>query len=172
MDYISTPFLLDMLGKRDKNQEVDKIKERLRQGEEILLATTQARAVKPSTYFVTTERVLIRAVGIMGDKITSIQWTDVGDFQMAKGAMRASIEFVKSSNGQTITIADIRKDDAEQMYELIEKYINQALQNATAQSNGSAPPPSAQSPLDALKMKLVNGEITEEEFEKKKKLLE
>ncbi|ABK77243.1 hypothetical protein CENSYa_0610 [Cenarchaeum symbiosum A] len=166
-----------MIGNRGKDKEYEKIRSRLRDGEEILLTVTQSKAILPATYFVTNERIITRDPSITGEGITSIQWVDVGDFSLKKRLFRAYIEFVIRS-GSTVTLDNISRGDAEEMYRLIEKYVKRLREAANEQHakeqahTGQGEDKSASDPLAVLKMKLVNDEITEEEFEKKKKLLE
>lgn len=157
---------------RGGEHEIAKIRDKLRPGEEVKLVSTQKQAVKPSTFFITTERCLMRVPGMVGDTIQSCEWTDVGDFTIKKGMMRASISFLRTKGG-TFTLRDVSKSDVDKMHELIERYVS-AVKEAAKTSNQPAAAQSApaQDPLDALKMKFINGEITEEQYAKMKKILE
>ena len=157
---------------RGGDSEIAKIKDKLRPGEVVELVSTQKRAVKPRTFFITNERCIMRVPGLVGDVLESCVWTDVGDFTIKKGMMRATISFVRAHGG-SFALTDVSKNDVDKMHQLIEKYVSDAKQaaNAPAQPTVVQAAP-AQDPLDALKMKLINGEITEEEYNKMKKLLE
>ncbi len=70
-------------------------------------------------------------------------------------------------------MSDVSKNDVDKMHALIERYVS-AVKEATKTPNQPAAAQSApaQDPLDALKMKLISGEITEEQYAKMKKILE
>lgn len=79
--------------------------------------------------------------------------------------------FGRKSSDNTTTDAGLPMDKAEKAY----KYIRERIQEAKEKKQevkivgGGAP---SQNPLDTLKMRYVNDEITEEEYEKMKKVLE
>lgn len=157
---------------RDRESEIEKIKDKLRPGETVELVSTQKILIKPATFFITNTRCLMRVPRIVGDIIQSCEWTDVGDFTIKKGMMSSTISFTRSQ-GDAFTMSEISKKDVDKMHALIERYVSMAKEEANKPvqptTTQSAP---AQNPLDALKMKLINGEITEEEYNKTKKILE
>ena len=184
--------------KRGGEHELDKIRSKLRPGENVLHVITQRKLVKPSTYFITDQRVLVRDPYFFKDEVQSLMWNDVGDVEISKGPLRASLRFHrgggglqqstqssfwsllnKGGGGNVFVLEDVKKSDAEDIYKLVEAKIRenkesrlQAQEQERQQSQQQPQAGPAQSPLDALKMKMVNGEITEEEYERKKKLLE
>ena len=90
---------------RGGDQEIEKIREELRSGEEVLFSTTQLQLRKPSTFFITTERIIERSPGLINSTIHSVQWDDISNYSMFKGKLlRAGIK-VFSAHG-TMRIDD------------------------------------------------------------------
>ena len=85
----------------------------------------------------------------------------------------------KRGDANVFTLTDIGKSEAEDIYNLLDGLIRRVREDkARAQTLQQQPQlqPSQQqpqqNPLDILKTKFVNGEITVEEYETKKKILE
>ena len=98
--------------------EVEKIKDRLRPGEEVILSATQSGATtKPATFFVTNERLIMRNPGFTGSKIDSCQWVDASDYSLDKGPFRSSIR-VSMGTGKDFNLTKLNNNDAQQMYEI------------------------------------------------------
>ena len=152
---------------RGGDQEIEKIREELRSGEEVIFSTTQLQLRKPSTFFITTERIIARSPGLINSTIDSVQWDDISNYSMFKGKLlRAGIK-VFSAHG-TMQIDDLNKDDTKRIREFIDENMKK-VKDAKSQGHVIQ---QAQSPLDQLKTKFVNGEITQEEYEARKKVLE
>ena len=92
------------------------------------------------------------------DQVDSITFTK----GMRKG--RIDISIVNNNN----VIKHIDNDEGKTIVEMIQN----AIQESKKQQGSTVITQEKQSPLDALKMKFVNGEITAEEYEKMKKVLE
>lgn len=154
---------------RGGDQEIEKIREELRPDEEVLFIATQAKAIQPSTVFITTERVIYRKPGIGSSLLESVQWDDISDYVMDKGVMKSSIKIMKSGGGNDFLITSLKKKDAIRIREIVDERVIAARK---AKRQPTQVVQQAQSPLDQLKTKFVNGEITQEEYEARKKVLE
>jgi len=145
--------------------------------------------MKPSTYFITNQRMIIRDPSFFGDDVQSLMWNDVGDIEISKGPLRATITFHRGGGGlnqsmvssgfwksiqnrgaNVFTLSDIGKSEAEEVYNMLDGLIRSVRKNKSEAQ--MLKQQSLQSPLDILKTKFVNGEITAEEYETKKKILE
>ncbi len=172
---------------RGGKHEQDKIQDRLRPGEEVMHVITQKHLMKPSTYFITNQRMIIRDPSLFGSSVQSLLWNDVGDVEISKGPLRATISFHRGSGGleqsmvssgrlwktmgrgagsNVFSLTDIGKSEAEKVFALLEELIS------TAKKKKLQATQHPQNPLDLLKTKFINGEITAEEYEEKKKTLE
>ncbi len=185
--------------KRGGKHELDKIQDKLRTDEEVLHVITQKHFMKPSTYFITNQRMIIRDPSFFGDDVQSLMWNEVGDIEISKGPLRATISFHRGHGGldqstassgfwsimgrrgdaNVFTLTDIGKSEAEDVYNLLDDLIRRVRESEIRAQMLQQQPQlqpsqqqSQQSPLDILKTKFVNGEITAEEYETKKKILE
>lgn len=156
-----------MIGKRGGDQEIEKIREELRSGEEILFTATQLQLRKPSTYFITTDRIIARRPGLIDSHIDSMEWDQISNYSMFKGKLlRAGIKILSAH--ATMQIDDLNKEDTKRMRE----YIDENMAKVKAEKSQGHVVQQAQDPMDQLKAKFVNGEITAEEYAAKKKVLE
>lgn len=189
-----------MLGRNSNNEtpdvdpkEYEKIQDRLDDGETVLMAVRQSRIkpggaaiLTPNTIFVTEKRMVIRNPTKMGlgENIEDYSYDQITSVKLEKGLLSASIQFTipgmtemsKSDKWSGLpwgrsdegVIDAIPKGKAEKLF----KIIRDGVDNAKKQKNQPSVVQQQQNPLDALKMKFVNGEITKEEFEEKKAILE
>jgi len=191
-----------MLGRGKKNddedpdvdpQEYEKIRDRLDEGETVVMAVRQSRVrpggaavLTPNTVFVTEKRIVIRAptkLGL-GQNIEDYPYDQITTVKLEKGLFSASIQFAipgltessKSHKWSGVmwgrsdegVIDAIPKSKAEKLFTI----IRNGVQDARKAKSQPTVVQQAQSPLDMLKTKFVNGEITAEEFEEKRKILE
>ncbi len=184
----------------DEQKEISSIKSELSDGEIIEIIAKQSRAkpggtmgFTPNTIFVTTNRVIIKNPSMFGARkdIEFFYYSDMVSVKLEKGMFSASLyfsipgltEMSKAQRGGTFGLASfggvanqagsgiitgLPKNTAKTMYDIIRKHIDESkfAKNAPAQ------PVADNDPIKALKMKFVNGEITQEEYESKKKILE
>jgi len=187
-----------MFGKSDNEgikvdkREIEKIQDRLDEGETVVFAVRQSRVkpggaaiVNPNTVFLTEKRVLIRnptRLGL-GENIEEYFYHQITNIRLEKGMFSASLifhipgmtEISKSSRKMVLwgrdsegVIDAIPKKIAEQMYEYIRKQIADEKQK---KENVSATGTTGEDPLKILKTRYARGEITKEEFEEMKDAL-
>ena len=92
---------------------------------------------------------------------------EINNIEFTKGRGKGRV-MVTTPNDHKV-IKDVDNDEAKEFANIIQKIIFDKKSAADAPPPAAAAP--AQSPVDVLKMKLVNGEITEEEYESKMKLI-
>lgn len=186
----------NMIGrKRGGEHEVDKISSMLRPDEKVIRVVTQQAFVKPSTYFITNQRLLIRDPSFLSDDVQALVWNEIGDIEISKGKLGGgtTIRFHRGSGGleqsskssfwstlsgkggggNVFAMEHIKNSEADDIYKILEEFIVKANKEKQAQQQPQTQtqtPPT--NPLDMLKMKMINGEITEDEYERKRKLLE
>jgi len=176
-----------------------KIEKRLDPREKVVMSIRQSRIkvggspVTPNSVFITPKQIIIRNPTRMGlgEQVEDFLYDDITNVRLERGMTSSSLVFTipglmemskmeRSTNSKTYniwgrdtpgTIDAIPRDKAEKAY----KYIRERIQGAKEKRQevkivgGAAP---SQNPLDALKMRYVNGEITEGEYERMKKILE
>jgi len=175
-------------------KEVEKIKDKLDPGEVVHIVAKQSRikpgsaSTAPNTIFLTDTRLIIRNPTLFGmrenfedysyDKLTNIK-LEKGVFSStlvitAPGmgtAARTGLQsgLVPWGRGEDGTIDAIPKDKAE----LILRFVREKMEKIRTQnSQQTANNNSGDDPLTLLKKRFVMGEITKDEFEDMKKMLE
>ena len=120
----------------------------------------------------TTQRVIFYMPKMMGRyEFEAYEIDQVDSIIFTKGMRKGRINVSIVNNDRVIKGID--NTEGKTIVEHIQTAIQENKRQrqdggASASQNGS----NTQSPMDILKTKFVNGEITEEEFERKKKLLE
>ena len=174
-------------------KENEKIKDRLDEGESIVMSVRQSRvkpggaaAVNPNSIFLTQKRIIIRnpiRLGL-GEHIEEYFYHQLTNVRLEKGMFSASLVFAipgltelsksdrnligwgRSSEG---TIDAIPKDSAETMYNYIREKVDEAK---LKKEQAKAPQTNAIDPINELKVRFAKGEITKEQFEEMKSVLE
>ena len=190
-----------MLGRGKKEEDIpdvnpeeyEKFADRLDAGETVLMAVKQSRVkpggaaiLTPNTIFVTEKRIVVRNPTKMGlgENIEDYPYDQITSVKLEKGMFSASIQFTipgmtessKSDKWSGLVwgrsdegvIDAIPKSKAEKLF----KIIREGVANSKKEKSQPTVIQQQQSPIDMLKVKFVNGEITKEEFEEKKKILE
>lgn len=151
--------------------EVDKIRDTLDSDETVLMTAKESRVkgskTNPSTVFATDRRLIIRHPGLIshGD-IQDFAYDQISSINLKKGMFSSQL-IVSVPGLDSGGVPAMSKDKAEKLHKIIREKIAEAKKQG-----GSTIVQQKESPMDALKMKLVNGEISQEEFEKTKSLLE
>lgn len=186
-----------MFGRGEKAEDVDRdeikrIEEHLDPGEEMLLVVRQSRVrpggaavLTPNTIFVSDRRLLIRNPKLFGfrENIEEYAYDQITSVKLVKGVFSSSVEltipgmtehskadrksFVVWGREDVGAIDALPKDKAEKMIKIVRERIKDAKEAKLRPAVSER-----QSPLDLLKTKFVNGEITEEEYERKRKIIE
>lgn len=169
------------------DKEIEKIKDRLDEGENVIHTATQsrikvggARIVNPNTIFLTEKRVIIRnpiKLGF-GERIEEYAYHQITNIEVEVGMFSASLIFAIEGltemskldrkslwwGRETKGVIDaIPKEKAVEMYDYIRKKISLVKAISKSEDDG---------PLQILKTRYAKGKITKEEFEEMKKDLE
>ncbi|MCE2507395.1 MAG: PH domain-containing protein [Nitrosopumilaceae archaeon] len=185
-----------MFGKKPEfpldEKESPKITERLDQNEKIIMSVRQSRVkpggaagINPNTIFVTEKRIIIRnpiRLGF-GEHIEEYFYKQITNVRLEKGLFSSSLvfyipgmtemskqdrKFILWGRDSEGTIDAIPKDKAEVLY----TFIKEKIKEAKLSEENTKKPTTQTDPLTILKERFVKGEITEEEFTSKKKILE
>lgn len=179
-----------MVKENVEQDELDKIKDRLDEAENVIMSVRQSRirpggaaAINPNTIFVTEKRVIIRnptRLGL-GENIEEYFYHQITNIRLEKGLFSASLVFAipgmtelsKMDRSMSLwgrnaegTIDGIPKDIAEKIYNYIREKISE---EKTKKESGSQQ--TSDDPLKILKTRYVKGEITKEEYEEMKEAL-
>lgn len=163
-----------------EQDEIHRIKRFLEVAEVIKAVARQSKfmpggkLITPRTIFATNRRLIIRdpnALGLRAD-LDSIPYSQINNVKLEKGAFTSEI-IIKSGqfeNDEQGYIPAIPKKKAEKILGIINQHVREA------QHFHDSPPNSSErkedDPLTILKRRFAKGEITKEEFEESKKVLD
>jgi hypothetical protein len=153
----------------------DSVKKMLESGEQVIGVLRQSRLkelVTPDTLIFTDRRIIRHAPSSLGLKVATetYLYQDMATFTLSKGVLFCSITIRTRMMSDSLVVENLEKGPAD----AIAKAVNQQIQ--IARSMASSPQAVAtnqpEDPLKVLQLRLVKGEITKEQFEELKKLLE
>ena len=171
-----------------KGDETDKIRDRLDEGESVVMWVRQSRikpgsvgGINPNSIFVTEKRVIIRSPVTfgLGEHIEEYFYRQITNVRLEKGVMSASLVFYipgmtelsKSGRqmlwrkGERGTIDAIPKKDAEDIYNYVRKRIRETREELDSRHRPvSVKPEAVKDPLATIKDRYARGEITREEY--------
>ena len=170
----------------EKGDETDKIRDRLDDGENVVMWVRQSRikpgsvgGINPNSIFVTEKRVIIRSPVTfgLGEHIEEYFYHQITNVRLEKGVMSASLVFyipgmteISKSGRQMLwrkgdrgTIDAIPKKDAERIYDYVRGKIRDAKDPGKPQE-ATGKPKSTDELLAIVRERYARGEITREEF--------
>ena len=169
-----------------KGGETDKIRDRLDEGESVVMWVRQSRikpgsvgGINPNSIFVTEKRVIIRSPVTfgLGEHIEEYFYHQITNVRLEKGVMSASLIFYipgmteLSKGGRQFlwrkgdrgTIDAIPKKDAERIYDYVRGKIRDAKDPVKPQE-AAGKPKSTDELLAIIRERYARGEITREEL--------
>ncbi|HYL65630.1 MAG TPA: PH domain-containing protein [Nitrosopumilaceae archaeon] len=163
----------------DELSEIDRIKNMLDAAEIIKAVARQSKLmpggklITPKTIFATDKRLLIRDPNMLGlrSDVDAIPYSQINNVKLEKGVFTSRV-MIKSGNFNTDEqgyIDAIPKDKAAKIVAIINEGIRLAQTHTTEVVQQKSV---EDDPLTMLKKRFVKGEITKEEFEDMKKMLE
>jgi len=154
-----------------KIAEVAQIVDRLDEDEKVLMVIRQTKnplkpgssLITPDTVFATTKKIIIRNPSAFGlrHNIESYSYEQIIDVKLEKGMFSSAIEINVPGSIYDGYIEAIPKDEAEDLLKIIYERIK-----------GKKTSSSDDDPLTILKKRFAKGEITKEEYEEMKSVLE
>ena len=170
-----------------KGDETDKIRDRLDEGENVVMWVRQSRikpgsvgGINPNSIFVTEKRVIIRSPVTfgLGEHIEEYFYRQITNVRLEKGVMSASLVFyipgmteISKSGRQMLwrkgdrgTIDAIPKKDAEKIYDYVREKIQEAKEAPGKQQEAAEKPKSTDDLLAIVRERYARGEITREEL--------
>ena len=161
--------------KENHDQSIrDKIEDWLEPGETVVITATQKRLggasiVSPTTVYVTEKRIIVSGRDERLFSFTnSYTWDELSAVRYIKYALVYTLVIAVPGMDE-LHITFLPKGKVNEILDYVDEKLKEAHQ-ATLQPNVTVV--SADDPLTMLKKRFVNGEISKEEFEEMKKVLE
>ena len=155
----------------EKIDEIIQIKERIDEDEKILMVVRQTKnplkpgssLITPDTVFATTKKIIIRNPSALGlrQNIEIYPYEQIIDVKLEKGMFSSSIAINVPGSIYDGYIDAIPKDDAEDLLKIIYERIKEKKKSSPDDD-----------PLTILKKRFAKGEISKEEYEEMKSVLE
>ena len=155
----------------NREQEIKKIANRLDEDEKVILVIRQTKnplkpgssLITPDIIFATTKKIIIRNPSAFGlrQNIEIYNYEQIVDVKLEKGMFSSRIGINVPGSIYDGIIEALPKDEAEQLLKIIYEKIKQ---KKTTTSDDD--------PLTILKKRFAKGEITKEEYEDMKSVLE
>jgi hypothetical protein len=154
-----------------KIDEIIQIADRIDEDEKVLMVIRQTKnilkpgssLITPDTIFATTKKIIIRDPSALGlrQNIETYSYEKIVDVKLEKGMFSSTVAINVPGSIFDGYIQAIPKDDAEELLKIIYERIN-GKKNSTSDDD----------PLLILKKRFAKGEITKEEYEEMKSVLE
>ena len=155
-----------------KIDEIIKIAERIDEDEQVIMVIRQTKnplkpgssLITPDTIFATTKKIIIRNPSAFGlrHNIESYSYEQIVDVKLEKGMFSSAIAINVPGSIYDGYIEAIPKDEAEDLLKIIFERIKEKKTSSSDDDD----------PLIILKKRFAKGEITKEEYENMKSVLE
>ena len=156
----------------------DQIKSILRPDEKVVVSVEQSRlkeVITPDTIVVTNLRVILYSpskLGLQKDTI-DYQYKDMANFKVEKGIMFAKIKIKMRYMSDDLILDGLPKNKID----IISRIINEGIRRADSPESKpqivqQTTVSESEDPIRLLKIRLAKGDITKEEYEEMKQILE
>lgn len=157
----------------------DAVKNILRPDEQVVTAVRQSglkALITPDSIIVTDQRIIRYAPSALGLRktIEDYRYEDMANFRVKKGIIFATIVIRQRFMSDDLVLDNLPKNKMDIISKAVNEGIMRAKSGEIPQAATSQPASGLQSedPLKLLKLRLAKGEITKEEYEDTKRLLE
>jgi hypothetical protein len=155
------------------------IKKMLLADEQAMAIIRQSRlkaAATPDSIIITNQRIIRYSPSTLGlhKEIEDYRYEDIANLKIEKGILFATITLRRRFLSQDLVLDNLPAGKVDYVFRLIQE--NLKLISSTSASpvttGQQTPPTSPEDPLQVLKLRFARGEITREEFEEMKRVLE
>jgi hypothetical protein len=152
----------------------------------MLLADEQAMAIirqsrlkavaTPDFIIITNQRIIRYSPSALGlhKEIEDYRYEDIANLKMEKGIMFASITLKRRFMSEDLVLDNLPAGKVDYVFKLIQENLKRISSTSVPPGTTSQQTPlvSSEDPLQVLKLRFARGEITKEEFEEMKRVLE
>ena len=133
-------------------------------------------AATPDYIIITNQRIIRYSPSALGlhKEIEDHRYEDIANLKMKKGILFATITLKHRFMSQDLILDNLPAGKVDYIFRLIQENLKQmsGAPVSPATTSQPTPPGAPEDPLQVLKLRFARGEITREEFEEMKRVLE
>jgi len=155
------------------------IKKMLLADEQVMAVIKQSRlkaAITPDSIVVTNQRIIRYSPSSLGlhKEIEDYRYEDIANLKIDKGIMFARIIVKRRFMSEDLILDNLPEGQVDYIFRLIQENLRRIGSATTSPvtADQQTPLTSSEDPLQVLKLRFARGEITKEQFEEMKKVLE
>jgi hypothetical protein len=155
------------------------IKKMLLADEQVIAIIKQSRlkaAITPDSIIITNQRIIRYSPSTLGlrKEIEDYRYEDIANLRINKGILFATITARRRFMSEDLILDKLLKGRADYISRVIQENLRRMGSATTSPvtTNQQTPPGSPEDPFQVLKLRFARGEITKEQFEEMKRMLE
>lgn len=168
------------MNKEGKGLKVPKgIQKLLLADEQVMAVVKQSRlkaAITPDSIIITNQRIIRYSPTSLGlrKEIEDHRYEDIANLKIDKGIMFATITAKRRFMSEDLILDNLLKNQADYISRVIQENLRRMSRAKTSPVTTNQQPPEVlpEDPLQVLKLRFARGEITKEQFEEMKRILE
>jgi len=155
------------------------IKKMLLADEHVMAVIRQSRlkaAITPDSIIITNQRIIRYSPSSLGlyKEIEDHRYGDIANLKIEKGILFATITAKRRFMSEDLILDNLPASQVDHVFKIIQENLNRMSSTSVSPVTTNQPtsPPTTEDPLQVLKLRFARGEITREEFEEMKRVLE
>ena len=155
------------------------IKKMLLADEQVMAVVKQSRwkaAITPDSIIITNQRIIRYSPSSLGlyKEIEDHRYEDIANLKIEKGILFATITLKRRFMSEDLILDNLPAGKVDYVFRVIQENLKRMSSTSVSPvtTNQQTPPGSPEDPLQVLKLRFARGEITREEFEEMKRVLE
>jgi hypothetical protein len=147
--------------------------------EQVVAVIKQSRlktAITPDSIIITNQRIIRYSPSTLGlhKEIEDYRYEDIANLKIDKGILFATITVKRRFMSEDLILDNLPEGQVDYVSRLIQENLRRMSSTSTSSvtTNRQIPLTSPEDPLQVLKIRFARGEITKEQFEEMKKVLE
>jgi hypothetical protein len=155
------------------------VKKMLLADEQAMASIRQSRlkaASTPDSIIITNQRIIRYSPSALGlhKEIEDYRYEDIANLKIEKGILFANITLKRRFMSEDLILDNLPAGQVDYVFKLIQENLRRMSSTSVSPvtTNQRTPPGPPEDPLQVLKLRFARGEITREEFEEMKRVLE
>jgi hypothetical protein len=155
------------------------IKKMLLADEQVMAVIKQSRlkaATTPDSIIITNQRIIRYSPSTLGlhKEIEDYRYEDIANLKINKGILFATITLKRRFMSEDLILDNLPAGQVDYVFRLIQENLRRMSSAPTSvvTTNQQTPLTAPEDPLQVLKLRFARGEITKEQFEEMKRMLE